>query len=148
MTWLVGMRIALRALRVNKLRSILTMLGIIIGVGAVITMIAIGSGAQAQVEEQIKALGSNLIIIIPGSFTGGGVRMGAGSRSTLTEDDAIRIAARAAGNPGGGPHAARHRTGRVRRQQLVDRVLWRSRRSTSRCATGRSPPAGPSTQLM
>ena len=54
MTWLAGIRIALRALRVNKLRSILTMLGIIIGVGAVITMIAIGSGAQAQVEEQIK----------------------------------------------------------------------------------------------
>ena len=91
MTWLAGIRIALRALRVNKLRSILTMLGIIIGVGAVITMIAIGSGAQAQVEEQIKALGSNLIIVIPGSYTSGGVRMGTGSRSTLTEDDAVAM---------------------------------------------------------
>jgi putative ABC transport system permease protein len=88
MNWLAGIRIALRALRVNKLRSILTMLGIIIGVGAVITMIAIGSGAQAQVEEQIKALGTNLMIVIPGSVTAGGVRMGAGSRSSLTEDDA------------------------------------------------------------
>ncbi|MGZ8267107.1 MAG: ABC transporter permease [Burkholderiales bacterium] len=91
MTWLVGIRIALRALRVNKMRSILTMLGIIIGVGAVITMIAIGSGAQAQVEEQIKSLGSNLIVVIPGSFTAGGVRMGAGSRSTLTEDDGYAL---------------------------------------------------------
>jgi putative ABC transport system permease protein len=91
MTGLAGVRIALRALRVNKLRSILTMLGIIIGVGAVITMIAIGSGAQAQVEEQIKALGTNLIIVLPGSVTSGGVRMGAGSRSSLTEDDAYAI---------------------------------------------------------
>ncbi|MES2562775.1 MAG: ABC transporter permease [Pseudomonadota bacterium] len=91
MTWLAGIRIALRALRVNKLRSILTMLGIIIGVGAVITMIAIGSGAQAQVEEQIKALGTNLIVVFPGSFTSGGVRMGAGSRPTLTDDDAYAL---------------------------------------------------------
>jgi putative ABC transport system permease protein len=91
MTGLSGVRIALRALRVNKLRSMLTMLGIIIGVGAVITMIAIGSGAQAQVEEQIKALGTNLIIVLPGSVTSGGVRMGAGSRSSLTEDDAYAM---------------------------------------------------------
>ena len=91
MTWLAGIRIALRALRVNKLRTILTMLGIIIGVAAVITMIAIGSGAQAQVEEQIKSLGSNLIILQAGSLTSGGARMGAGSRSPLTEDDAAAI---------------------------------------------------------
>ena len=82
---------ALDALRLHKLRSALTMLGIIIGVGAVITMIAIGSGAQAQVEEQIKALGTNLIVVIPGSVTSGGVRMGAGSRSSLTEDDAYAM---------------------------------------------------------
>jgi putative ABC transport system permease protein len=91
MTWLAGIRIALRALRVNKLRSILTMLGIIIGVAAVITMIAVGSGAQAQVEEQIKALGTNLIIVTPGSVTAGGVRLGSGSRSSLTEDDAYAL---------------------------------------------------------
>jgi putative ABC transport system permease protein len=91
MTWLAGIRIALRALRVNKLRSLLTMLGIIIGVGAVITMIAIGSGAQAQVEEQIKSLGTDLTYLIPGSYTAGGVRMGTGSRSTLTEDDASAL---------------------------------------------------------
>jgi putative ABC transport system permease protein len=91
MTWLASMRIALRALRVNKMRSTLTMLGIIIGVAAVITMIAVGAGAQARVEEQIKSLGSNLILLLPGSVTSGGVRMGAGSRNTLTEDDAYAI---------------------------------------------------------
>jgi putative ABC transport system permease protein len=90
-TWLASIRIALRALRVNKLRSVLTMLGIIIGVGAVIVMIAIGSGAQAQVEEQIKALGTNLIIVTPGSWTTGGVRMGAGSRPSLSDDDAAAL---------------------------------------------------------
>ena len=91
MTWVASIRIALRALRVNKLRSTLTMLGIIIGVAAVITMIAVGAGAQARVEEQIKGLGTNLIILFPGSVTAGGVRMGAGSRSSLTEDDAFAI---------------------------------------------------------
>jgi putative ABC transport system permease protein len=91
MTWLASMRIALRALRVNKLRSTLTMLGIIIGVAAVITMIAVGAGAQARVEEQIKSLGSNLILLLPGSVTSGGVRMGSGSRNTLTEDDSYAI---------------------------------------------------------
>jgi putative ABC transport system permease protein len=91
MTLLASIRVALRALRVNKLRSTLTMLGIIIGVAAVIVMISVGSGAQARVEEQIRALGTNLIILLPGSVTSGGVRMGAGSRSTLTEDDAYAI---------------------------------------------------------
>jgi putative ABC transport system permease protein len=91
MTWLASIRIALRALRVNKLRSTLTMLGIIIGVAAVITMIAVGSGAQARVEDQIKSLGSNLLMLLPGSVTAGGVRMGAGSRNTLTEADAYAI---------------------------------------------------------
>jgi len=76
---------------VNKLRSTLTMLGIIIGVAAVITMIGVGTGAQARVEEQIKSLGSNLIMLLPGSVTAGGVRMGSGSRNTLTEDDSYAI---------------------------------------------------------
>jgi putative ABC transport system permease protein len=86
-----SVRIALRALRVNKMRSSLTMLGIIIGVAAVITMISVGSGAQARVEEQIRSLGSNLIIVLPGSVTSGGVRMGSGSRASLTEDDAYAM---------------------------------------------------------
>jgi putative ABC transport system permease protein len=91
MSWLATIRIALNALRVNKLRSILTMLGIIIGVGAVITMIAIGAGAQARVEEQIKSLGSNLMVITSGSTTASGVRLGTGANESLTEDDAEAI---------------------------------------------------------
>ena len=91
MNFMALLRIALRALAVNKLRSALTMLGIVIGVGAVIVMIAVGSGAQARVEEQIRALGSNLLLVMPGSTTAGGVRMGFGSGSTLTEDDVLAI---------------------------------------------------------
>ncbi len=92
MTAWQGIRIAIRALRVNMLRSILTMLGIIIGVGAVIAMVAIGSGAQARVSEQIQSLGSNLIIVRPGSVNAAGTRLGHGSRRTVTEDDAVAIA--------------------------------------------------------
>jgi putative ABC transport system permease protein len=84
-------RVALRALRVNTLRSVLTMLGIIIGVGAVIAMISVGAGAQARVAEQIRSLGSNLVIILPGSFSAGGVRLGYGTRPTITSDDADAI---------------------------------------------------------
>jgi putative ABC transport system permease protein len=89
---LSGVRIALRALRVNALRTTLTMLGIIIGVGAVIAMIAVGAGAQARVADQIRSLGSNLIIILSGTVTSGGVRLGHGSQLTITEDDAWAIA--------------------------------------------------------
>lgn len=85
-------RIAINALRLNKMRSMLTMLGIIIGVGAVITMIAVGSGVSERVQNQIKSLGSNLMIILPGSTTASGVRMGSGANLNLTEDDAIAIA--------------------------------------------------------
>ena len=84
-------RIAVRALRVNKLRSALTMLGIIIGVGAVIAMVAVGAGAQARVAEQIQSLGSNLIILTSGSVTSSGVRLGQGSQLTISEDDAAAI---------------------------------------------------------
>jgi putative ABC transport system permease protein len=85
-------RVALRALRVNKLRSALTMLGIIIGVGAVIAMVGVGSGAQARVAEQIQSLGSNLIIVLSGSTTSGGIRLGQGSQLTITEEDSAAIA--------------------------------------------------------
>jgi putative ABC transport system permease protein len=87
-----SIRIALRSLRVNKLRSALTMLGIIIGVGAVIAMVAVGAGASARVAEQIQSLGSNLIIVLSGSVTAGGARIGQGSQLTITEDDAAAIA--------------------------------------------------------
>jgi len=84
-------RIGLRALAINKLRSALTMLGIVIGVGAVIVMIAVGAGAQKRVEEQIRALGSNLLLVMSGARTQGGVRLALGSGQTLSEDDAIAI---------------------------------------------------------
>ena len=87
-----SIRIALRSLRVNKLRSALTMLGIIIGVGAVIAMVAVGAGASARVAEQIQSLGSNLIVVLSGSVTASGVRIGQGSQLTITEDDAAAIA--------------------------------------------------------
>jgi putative ABC transport system permease protein len=87
-----SVRIAGRALRVNKLRSALTMLGIIIGVSAVIAMVGVGAGAQARVAEQIQSLGSNLIIVLSGSTTSSGVRLGTGSQLTITEDDANAIA--------------------------------------------------------
>jgi len=87
-----SIRIALRALRVNKMRSALTMLGIVIGVGAVIAMVAIGSGATQRIQEQIASIGSNLLMVVPGSATSGGMRMGFGSTMTLTEDDARAIA--------------------------------------------------------
>jgi putative ABC transport system permease protein len=86
------LRVALRALAINKLRSALTMLGIIIGVAAVIVMIAVGAGAQARVEEQIRALGSNLLLVLSGATTAGGVRLGFGSNFTLSEDDALALA--------------------------------------------------------
>jgi putative ABC transport system permease protein len=82
---------AFRALRRNKMRSFLTMLGIIIGVAAVIAMLAIGQGAQFSVEQQISALGTNVLIVIPGAQQSGGVHIGAGSATTLTEDDATAI---------------------------------------------------------
>ncbi|HXQ22871.1 MAG TPA: ABC transporter permease [Candidatus Acidoferrales bacterium] len=85
------MRTALRALRRNKLRSALTMLGIIIGVAAVITMVSIGQGADAAVQQQIRSLGNNMLMIIPGATTSSGVRSGWGGVSTLTTNDAAGI---------------------------------------------------------
>ncbi len=85
------LRIALNALRVNKLRSALTMLGVIIGVAAVITMLAVGAGAEARMQEQIKSLGSNLMIITAGARTASGVRLSTGTTPSLTEDDAAAI---------------------------------------------------------
>ncbi|MCC7175448.1 MAG: ABC transporter permease [Bryobacterales bacterium] len=88
-----SIRIALRALKVNRLRSALTMLGIIIGVAAVIAMVGVGAGATARIQEQIQSIGSNLIILLPGSVSTNGVRLGSGAVATLTEDDAKAIEA-------------------------------------------------------
>ncbi len=83
--------IALRALRANAMRSFLAILGIIIGVGAVVTMIAIGSGASEKISKQISSIGSNLILVLPGATTQGGIRMGHGTQQTLTMADAEAI---------------------------------------------------------
>jgi putative ABC transport system permease protein len=87
-----AVRMALGALRVNKLRTALTMLGIIIGVAAVIAMVSVGAGAQERIAEQIRSMGSNLIVIFPGAQTSGGIRWGLGSQQTLTEEDARALA--------------------------------------------------------
>lgn len=87
----MNLTIAMQALRVNKLRSSLTMLGIVIGVAAVIAMIALGGGAQNRIKEQIASLGSNLLIIVPGSVLQSGARLGSGYAQTLTEADAAAI---------------------------------------------------------
>jgi putative ABC transport system permease protein len=92
MNFLAALRSALRALAANTLRSILTMLGIIIGVAAVITMIAVGQGATNRVQEQMKGLGSNIMLVIPGGLTSGGVRLGAATGQALSEEDALAIA--------------------------------------------------------
>ena len=84
-------KVALRALRRNKMRSILTALGIIIGVGAVIAMVSIGNGAKSQVEAQVASLGENVITVFPGSFTSGAMRGGWGTVSTLSLDDSDAI---------------------------------------------------------
>src|SRR5437762_13156913 len=82
---------ALRALRRNVLRSALTMLGVIIGVAAVVTMVSIGRGANAAVQQEIQSLGNNLVMIIPGATTVSGVHTGSGSAASLTVADAPAI---------------------------------------------------------
>ncbi len=88
---LQSVRIALRALRANLMRSALTMLGIIIGVAAVITMVAVGEGAHVRIDEQIRSLGTNLLIVAPGAAQKDGAQLELGSRQNLTEADAAAI---------------------------------------------------------
>ena len=91
MDFIISSRVALRALRKNKLRSLLTVLGVVIGVCAVITLVNMGGGAQISIEKAISGLGTNLLIIFPGSVTKGGMRAGYGTVITLTPDDARAI---------------------------------------------------------
>ena len=92
MTLVMIFRIALKALSRNKMRTALTMLGMIIGVGAVITMVALGAGAQSSIDAQIQSAGTNMIMVSAGNFTQGGVRQGQGNASTLVPEDAAAIA--------------------------------------------------------
>ncbi|MBM4278666.1 MAG: FtsX-like permease family protein [Deltaproteobacteria bacterium] len=103
-TLFASLRIALRALLVNKMRSALTMLGIIIGVGAVIAMIAVGSGAKKRIADQIASMGSNILIVVSGSSTSGGLRVGAGTVPTLTVEDSKAILSEIPGVRSVAPH--------------------------------------------
>jgi putative ABC transport system permease protein len=93
MSLAMTLRIALKALNRNKMRTILTMLGMIIGVGAVITMVALGTGARTTIEERVKSAGTNMIMVNAGNFATGGVRMGQGNATTMTPADATMIKA-------------------------------------------------------
>src|SRR4051794_41966691 len=99
--------IALRSLRANKMRSFLTMLGIIIGVASVITMVAVGAGAQTRVAEQIRSLGANVLMVVPGAARDGGVRKESGSRPTPAESDASANRATAPPGQAAGPPSPR-----------------------------------------
>lgn len=110
--------VALRALRRNKLRSVLTALGIIIGIGAVIAIVSMGNGTKARVEAQVAALGQNIITVYPGSFSSGGMRGGFGSSVTLTVEDAEAIAAEVADIDGVSPEV------RDRNQVLANGLNW------------------------
>jgi len=91
MNLLDSLAVGLRALSVNKTRSLLTMLGIIIGVAAVVCMVSVGSGAREEVSEKIRTLGANLVVIRPGAQLSGAARLETGTRQTLTEDDALAL---------------------------------------------------------
>ncbi len=93
MSWLQTFRVALRALQRNKLRAFLTTLGVVIGVAAVIAMVAIGDGARARVEEAFASMGSNMLVVLPGTTTAGGAMGGFGSMPTVTWDDLRAIQA-------------------------------------------------------
>jgi len=91
MDFIQTLKIAIRALRTNKMRSFLTMLGIIIGIAAVIAMMAVGAGARHVISQQIASIGSNIILVLPGSTTSGGLRTGSGGAQSLVSDDARAI---------------------------------------------------------
>ena len=112
------LRMALRALRRNKMRSTLTALGIIIGVGAVIAMVGIGNGAKSQVEAQIASLGQNVVLIFPGNWSSSGARSGWGGAGTMTVEDADAIAREVPGVLAVSPEV------RNRQQVLANGLNW------------------------
>jgi len=118
MRFLTTIIIAFRALRRNKLRTILAALGMIIGIGAVITMVSMGNGAKSQIESSIAGLGQNMITIFPGSLTSGGMRGGWGSASSLTTDDADAIKREVVGAVGVSPEI------RDRQQVMANGLNW------------------------
>ena len=111
-------KVAFRSLRANKMRSILTMLGMIIGVAAVIIMVAIGEGANQRISAQIASVGSNLLLVLPGSTTSGGLRSGFGGAPTLTMSDCAGDREGAFLGAGGLPLHALQRARGVREPEL------------------------------
>ena len=112
---LAAFKAALAALRLNALRSFLAMLGVIIGVASVIVMVSVATGAGQAIEARIKALGTNVLVVMPGSFTSGGRRSGEGTAVALSENDLAAIRASVPGvtaAAGARPHrpARRRRT--------------------------------------
>src|SRR5262245_48442734 len=97
MSFLESIRIALRTLGANRARSGLTALGIVVGVAAVVCMVAVGTGAQSQVTEKIRGLGANILYIVPGAAQSDGVRLAAGTRHTLTDEDSVALVREVAG---------------------------------------------------
>src|SRR5262245_16084552 len=93
MRWLVALQISFAALRRNRMRTLLTMLGMIVGVAAVISIAALGAGARESIEARITSAGTNMIVVLAGNRTIGGVRLGMGASSRLTADDAAAIRA-------------------------------------------------------
>ena len=91
MSFLETLMIGLRALYVHKMRSMLTVLGIIVGVAAVVCMVSMGSGAREEVSDKIRTLGANLLLVRPGAEVSGGVNLKSGTLHTLTEDDALAM---------------------------------------------------------
>ena len=122
---LATLKIAVRALRRNKLRTVLTMLGMIIGVGAVIAMVSIGNGAKAQVEQQIASLGENVIIIFSGSVTDSGIHTGWGSAGTLTIRGRRSYPAGDSRRHGRQPGSTQHQPDCCRQRKLVYSDSWR-----------------------
>jgi putative ABC transport system permease protein len=118
MRLIIILRVALRALRRNTMRSVLTALGIIIGIGAVITIVSMGNGAKARVEAQVAALGQNIITVYPGSFSSSGMRSGFGFSPSLTVEDAEAIAAEVQDIDGVSPEV------RDRNQVLANGLNW------------------------
>ncbi len=131
------LRLALQALVRNRSRSMLTMLGVVIGVAAVIVTVAIGTGAKSSVANQINGLGSNLVMVIPGSVQTSGARTGNGGASTLTVQDGLAIA-KLPGVSAVSPQVS------VRTQLIANGNNWQTidrpapRRRSRSCARGRS----------
>jgi putative ABC transport system permease protein len=126
---LESVRLAARGLAANKLRSVLTMLGIIIGVGAVVALLSIGQGVQTAITEQIQGIGSNLVFVLPGALTQGGASFGVGTAATLTLGDAEAIA-----DPANCPDVAAV----APQQQRSLQVVYRSR-NTNASVVGTTP---------